>query len=187
MAPRKARRPATCEGSRCAAGVCAICVGWRAYPDLRPPYLPDAALACAPVPWMRGPARDGSNDACESLDSVEDERRGGRPCVPAWFPNYREACRVGVVTGRWARVSCVEARGTGGFGLVDAGLGTEIDLRRTLMAAISCPKCNTLTERAGYPAWVIILCICLFPVGLFALLAGRKPTTCGNCRFTWQA
>jgi hypothetical protein len=55
------------------------------------------------------------------------------------------------------------------------------------MAAISCPKCNTLTERAGYPVWVIILCICLFPIGLFALLAGRKPTTCGNCRFTWQA
>ena len=48
------------------------------------------------------------------------------------------------------------------------------------MAAISCPKCNTLTVQAGYPAWVIIVAICLFPLGLLALLAGRKPTTCGN-------
>ncbi len=55
------------------------------------------------------------------------------------------------------------------------------------MVTISCPKCNTLTTRSGYPAWVIIVAICLFPLGLFALLAGRKPTTCGNCRFTWQA
>jgi hypothetical protein len=55
------------------------------------------------------------------------------------------------------------------------------------MAAISCSKCNTMTERAGYPAWVIIVAICLFPVGLLALLAGRKPTTCGHCGFTWNA
>ncbi|MEJ2009607.1 MAG: hypothetical protein P8Z30_15870 [Acidobacteriota bacterium] len=55
------------------------------------------------------------------------------------------------------------------------------------MAAVSCPKCNALTQRAGFPVWVIIVCICLFPAGLLALLAGRKPTTCQNCRFTWQA
>jgi hypothetical protein len=55
------------------------------------------------------------------------------------------------------------------------------------MAAISCPKCNTLQERAGYPAWVIIVCVCLFPVGLLALLGGRKPTKCAQCGFTWQA
>lgn len=55
------------------------------------------------------------------------------------------------------------------------------------MAAISCPKCNTLTERAGFPAWEIIVAICAFPVGLLALLAGRKPTTCRDCGFTWQA
>ena len=55
------------------------------------------------------------------------------------------------------------------------------------MAAISCPKCNTVQVRAGYPVWVIIVCICLFPLGLLALLAGRKPTTCGQCGFTWSA
>jgi hypothetical protein len=54
------------------------------------------------------------------------------------------------------------------------------------MAVISCPKCNTVQASAGFPAWVIIVAICLFPVGLLALLAGRKPTTCVKCGFTWQ-
>jgi hypothetical protein len=55
------------------------------------------------------------------------------------------------------------------------------------MAAVSCPKCNMIASQAGYPAWVIIISICCFPVGLLALLAGRKPSTCGRCGFTWQA
>ena len=49
------------------------------------------------------------------------------------------------------------------------------------MAAVTCPKCGSLTSQAGFPAWVIIVAICFFPVGLLALLAGRKPTQCGNC------
>lgn len=52
---------------------------------------------------------------------------------------------------------------------------------------ISCPKCNQPTNTSGYPVWVIIVCICFFPVGLLALLAGKKPTTCTHCGFTWQA
>jgi hypothetical protein len=59
--------------------------------------------------------------------------------------------------------------------------------RGTHMASITCSKCGKLTDRAGFPAWVIIVCICLFPIGLLALLAGRKPTTCGSCGLTWQA
>lgn len=55
------------------------------------------------------------------------------------------------------------------------------------MSAVSCPKCNTITQRFGFPAWVIIVAICFFPLGLLALLSGRKPTTCGHCGFTWQA
>ena len=55
------------------------------------------------------------------------------------------------------------------------------------MATISCPKCEQLTERGGIPAWQIIVSICFFPVGLLALLAGRKPTVCGKCGHTWQS
>lgn len=55
------------------------------------------------------------------------------------------------------------------------------------MAAITCPKCGALTDRAGFPAWAIIVSICFFPLGLLALLTGRKPTTCGKCGTTWQA
>ncbi len=55
------------------------------------------------------------------------------------------------------------------------------------MAAVSCPKCNNVQSRAGYPVWVIIVAICFFPLGLLALLAGRKPTTCAKCGFTWEA
>jgi hypothetical protein len=50
------------------------------------------------------------------------------------------------------------------------------------VAVITCPKCGSLTSQAGFPAWVIF-----FPVGLLALLAGRKPTQCGNCGTVWQA
>jgi len=51
---------------------------------------------------------------------------------------------------------------------------------------LSCPKCGGLAERGGYPAWVILVAICLFPVGLLALLAGRKPTVCPKCQNAWQ-
>ncbi len=52
---------------------------------------------------------------------------------------------------------------------------------------LSCPKCGTLALRGGYPFWVILVAICLFPVGLLALLAGRKPTVCPKCGYAWQA
>ncbi len=51
---------------------------------------------------------------------------------------------------------------------------------------VSCPKCGTIVERAGYPVWVIIVAICFFPIGLLALLAGRKPTQCGKCGTAFQ-
>jgi hypothetical protein len=54
------------------------------------------------------------------------------------------------------------------------------------MANLSCPKCAQLTSRAGFPAWAIIVAICFFPIGMLALLAGRKPTTCAHCGHTWQ-
>jgi hypothetical protein len=52
---------------------------------------------------------------------------------------------------------------------------------------LACPKCNTSQKRAGYPAWVIVVSVCLFPFGLLALLVGRKPTKCEQCGFTWKA
>ena len=55
------------------------------------------------------------------------------------------------------------------------------------MAAISCPRCSTINMRSGYPAWVIVVCICFFPIGLLALLADRKPTQCRQCGYIFQA
>jgi len=55
------------------------------------------------------------------------------------------------------------------------------------MAQITCPKCGTLAPQGGFPVWQIVVAICFFPVGLLAFLAGRKPTECPNCKFTWQA
>jgi hypothetical protein len=70
-------------------------------------------------------------------------------------------------------------------------MGWEIDHklkeRRTEMAMVSCPKCSKQTAQGGFPAWEIIVAICFFPLGLLALLAGRKPTTCQHCGNTWQA
>ncbi len=54
------------------------------------------------------------------------------------------------------------------------------------MAMLSCPKCSSATPTSGYPFWVIVVAICFFPVGLLALLVGRKPSTCPNCGYTWQ-
>jgi hypothetical protein len=55
------------------------------------------------------------------------------------------------------------------------------------MAQVSCPECHTMTQQGGFPTWTIVVSICLFPVGLLALLAGREPTVCPKCKFTWQA
>lgn len=55
------------------------------------------------------------------------------------------------------------------------------------MAVVSCPQCNSTTERGGYQTWQIIVAICFFPIGLLALLAGRKPSKCNSCNHTWVA
>ena len=54
------------------------------------------------------------------------------------------------------------------------------------MAMISCPKCSALVVRAGFPAWAILVAICFFPLGLLALLAGRKPSQCARCGTAFQ-
>jgi len=54
------------------------------------------------------------------------------------------------------------------------------------MAMVSCPKCSKTTKGGGFPTWTIVVSICLFPVGLLALLAGRKPTVCQHCGHSWQ-
>jgi len=55
------------------------------------------------------------------------------------------------------------------------------------MASVSCPNCGTLTARQGFPVWVIIVSICLFPIGLLSLLAGRKLSTCPKCGAEFKA
>lgn len=54
------------------------------------------------------------------------------------------------------------------------------------MSIITCPKCTKPTTQAGYPGWVLFVAICFFPLGLLALLAGRKPTVCQHCNNVFQ-
>ncbi len=54
------------------------------------------------------------------------------------------------------------------------------------MARVSCPKCSSLVRQGGFPLWEILVAIFFFPLGLLAFLAGRKPTTCSSCGFTFQ-
>ena len=54
------------------------------------------------------------------------------------------------------------------------------------MGMVVCPQCHLPTKNAGYPLWVIIVAVCLFPVGMLACLAGRKPTTCKHCGLQWK-
>ena len=51
--------------------------------------------------------------------------------------------------------------------------------------SISCPKCGGKVERGGFRTWQILLCIFLFPIGLIALAAGREPSICKKCGYTW--
>jgi len=54
------------------------------------------------------------------------------------------------------------------------------------MAEITCPKCDKLTTKGGYHTWQIIVAICLFPLGLLALVADKQPTKCTSCEHTWM-
>lgn len=54
-----------------------------------------------------------------------------------------------------------------------------------MMSQVTCPKCEKITQRAGYKTWQIWVSICFFPLGLLSLLAGRKPTICSNCNNTF--
>ncbi|WP_183361326.1 DUF2367 domain-containing protein [Geomonas limicola] len=54
------------------------------------------------------------------------------------------------------------------------------------MAMVSCPKCSHQTKQSFYPTWVLVAALVLFPVGLLAFFAGRKPTSCENCGHTWN-
>lgn len=69
-------------------------------------------------------------------------------------------------------------------GRMTSSLALEPPERR--MSQVSCPKCSTLVKQGGFPAWQIIIAILFFPLGMLALLAGRKPTTCSNCGFRFQ-
>lgn len=55
------------------------------------------------------------------------------------------------------------------------------------MSQVTCPKCQTLTEKGQFHPWQLIVAICFFPIGLLALLADRKPTQCSNCGNSWQS
>lgn len=54
------------------------------------------------------------------------------------------------------------------------------------MALVNCPKCGKATSQGGFRVWQIIVSICLFPVGLLSLLAGREPTKCQHCGNVFQ-
>jgi len=54
------------------------------------------------------------------------------------------------------------------------------------MANTYCPKCRELTPKGGYKTWQIIVAICFFPIGLIALDADGKITTCIHCGYSWQ-
>ncbi|MDD6152514.1 MAG: DUF2367 domain-containing protein [Elusimicrobia bacterium] len=55
------------------------------------------------------------------------------------------------------------------------------------MALGNCPKCGKETSLGGFEIWQIVVSICFFPIGLLALLAGKKPSVCEHCGHTFRA
>ena len=53
------------------------------------------------------------------------------------------------------------------------------------MKVLSCPKCQTPAVRGTFGFLPFLIAVLLFPIGLLALLAGRNPTTCPSCGFSW--
>ena len=51
---------------------------------------------------------------------------------------------------------------------------------------LNCPECDAPATQGHFSAWQFVVVICLFPLGLLALLAGRQPTRCPNCNHTWR-
>jgi hypothetical protein len=54
------------------------------------------------------------------------------------------------------------------------------------MVSVTCPRCGQQTARGVIPVWQIIVAICFFPLGLLALLAGRRDPVCQHCGHTWH-
>ena len=52
---------------------------------------------------------------------------------------------------------------------------------------LSCPKCSQAVYRNGFPVWVWLVAIFLFRLGPVAFAAGRKPSHCRHCGFTFVA
>jgi hypothetical protein len=55
------------------------------------------------------------------------------------------------------------------------------------LGLVKCPKCEKIIEEAGFRGWQIICAILVFPFGLLALLADKKPTICFQCQTIFQA
>jgi DNA-directed RNA polymerase subunit RPC12/RpoP len=51
---------------------------------------------------------------------------------------------------------------------------------------VSCPHCGANVKKETFEVWQYIVAICLFPIGLLALLAGRKPATCYKCNTVFK-
>lgn len=52
---------------------------------------------------------------------------------------------------------------------------------------IICPNCQSRAIGGGErPSWTIVVAVCLFPIGLLALLY-KEPYYCTNCGYTWKA
>lgn len=55
------------------------------------------------------------------------------------------------------------------------------------MTVVKCPKCSSLNPEAGYPVWVFVVALFLFPIGTIAFAAGKKKIHCANCSNVWKS
>jgi hypothetical protein len=49
-----------------------------------------------------------------------------------------------------------------------------------------CPRCTTPARKGTFAWWVLLAAVCLFPLGLLALLIGPRPTLCPSCGYSWK-
>jgi len=153
--------------------------------------MPVAAMQAAQAPAPSVPASHQKGYAAQTLEPGEATASETQPWSfepPGWLLTLLLASPLLLGGLRGALKNNAEGMmiGFGGYGAISLLVLLHELLGRSKGTELSCPKCDTLTRRGGRPAWQIIVSILLFPIGLLALLAARKPTVCAHCGYRWM-
>lgn len=125
---------------------------------------------------------------------AQEARRETAFCVECGAqitPTSKFCKSCGAQTGRVASQGPVHAQGAGYYTQQQQGFQRQPVARPMVKPVVAmgmiCPNCQSGDIGGGErPSWTIVVAVCLFPIGLLALLY-KEPYYCTNCGYTWKA